>query len=197
MKGGNIFSIIVLLPAFLLSGCVVRTYKVTRDRVDQNLTGGNRGYLMGNAPRNIEAKDRKTTRSTNVVEIELRPPVKFEKSTESDQAIQKRSPAVPESITETKATESQVFEHNVTEPVISQETPVTQEVLQKYTVQKGDTLQKISEKFFGTTKKWLKIYDVNREALKGPNKIYPGQVINIPVNAGATSQMGQTQENLK
>ena len=32
---------------FMLSGCVVRTYRLTRDRVDQNLEGGNRGYLIG------------------------------------------------------------------------------------------------------------------------------------------------------
>lgn len=190
MKMSNIFSAVVLLSAFLLSGCVVRTYKVTRDRVDQNLTGGNRGYLMGNAPQSIGAQERKSKRSTHVVEIELRSPVKFEKSAEPVQDIQ-------ESVTETKAAEPQVWEPKVTKPVISQEPPVAQESFQKYTVQKGDTLQKISEKFFGTTKKWMKIYDANREALKGPNKIYPGQVINIPVNAAGTSQMGQTQENLK
>src|SRR5512139_2133187 len=30
---------------------------------------------------------------------------------------------------------------------------------QNYTVKKGDTLQEISQKFYGTTKKWRKIYE--------------------------------------
>lgn len=191
MRIGNIFSAVVLLSVFLLSGCVVRTYKMTRDRVDQNLTGGNRGYLMGNAPVNAMAPERKTKRSTHVVEIELRSPVKFEKSSEG---IEEKPSAISGSVTETKAAESQVWKPKVTEPVISQETLALQESFQKYTVQKGETLQKISEKFFGTTKKWLKIYDANRDVLKGPNKIYPGQVINIPVYPG---QQPDTKENLK
>jgi len=62
---------------------------------------------------------------------------------------------------------------------MSKETPSVS--MEKYTVQKGDTLQKISQKFFGTTKKWYKIYEANRDVLKSPDKIYPGQVINIPV----------------
>lgn len=194
MRNGSIFSAVVLLSVFLLSGCVVRTYKVTRDRVDQNLTGGNRGYIMGNAPQNAVEPERKTKRSTHVVEIELRSPVKFEKAAEPGQAIQEKPSVIPESISETKATESQTLEPKVTEPAISKETPAAQESFQKYTVQKGDTLQKISEKFFGTTKKWTKIFDANREALKGPNKIYPGQVINIPVYPG---QQPGTKENLK
>jgi len=170
---------------------------MTRDRVDQNLKGGNRGYLMGNAPANAVESERKTKRSTNVVEIELRSPLKFEKAAQPGQGAQEKAAPIQESAIETKAAEPQTWEPKVVEPVISEEPKAAQESFQKYTVQKGDTLQKISEKFFGTTKKWTKIYDANSEALKGPNKIYPGQVINIPVIAGAASQAGQAQENLK
>jgi Uncharacterized protein containing LysM domain len=49
-----------------------------------------------------------------------------------------------------------------------------------YVVQKGDTLQKISEKVYGTIKKWKKIFDYNSDSLKNPNKIYPGQKLKIP-----------------
>ena len=49
-----------------------------------------------------------------------------------------------------------------------------------YVVQKGDTLQKISEKFFGTTKKWKDIYEANRKVLKSPDRIRAGQKLVIP-----------------
>jgi nucleoid-associated protein YgaU len=49
-----------------------------------------------------------------------------------------------------------------------------------YVVQKGDTLQKISSKVYGTTKKWKKIFEANKELLKDPDKIKPGQELVIP-----------------
>jgi hypothetical protein len=33
--------------SFIISGCAVRTYPVIKERVDQGLTTGNRGYLKG------------------------------------------------------------------------------------------------------------------------------------------------------
>jgi len=49
-----------------------------------------------------------------------------------------------------------------------------------YVIKKGDTLQKISSKFYGTTKKWKMLYQENTDVLKGPDKIYPGLKIRIP-----------------
>ena len=49
-----------------------------------------------------------------------------------------------------------------------------------YIVQKGDTLQKISERFFGTTRKWDSIYKANKHILKSPDSIRPGQKLVIP-----------------
>jgi len=72
--------------------------------------------------------------------------------------------------------------------------------VEKYTVQKGDTLQKISKKFYGTTKKWQKIYAANQDTLKGPNKIYPGQTIDVPLDPEASQgaeALMETEENLK
>ncbi|MBM3243918.1 MAG: LysM peptidoglycan-binding domain-containing protein, partial [Candidatus Omnitrophica bacterium] len=51
---------------------------------------------------------------------------------------------------------------------------------QKYKVEKNDTLQKISQKFYGTTRKWNKIFEANKELLKTPDRLYPGQVLMIP-----------------
>ncbi|MGI9054994.1 MAG: LysM peptidoglycan-binding domain-containing protein [Pyrinomonadaceae bacterium] len=46
-----------------------------------------------------------------------------------------------------------------------------------YTVQSGDSLSKIGEKF-GVS--WQKIYDANRDKLDDPDKIHPGQELTIP-----------------
>lgn len=49
-----------------------------------------------------------------------------------------------------------------------------------YVVRKGDTLQKISKKFYGTTKGWRKIFEANRRVLKDPDKLQIGQKLVIP-----------------
>ncbi|NQV04749.1 MAG: LysM peptidoglycan-binding domain-containing protein [Candidatus Omnitrophica bacterium] len=49
-----------------------------------------------------------------------------------------------------------------------------------YVVKKGDTLQKISSELYGTTKKWKKIFDANKDTLKDPDKIRVGQKLVIP-----------------
>ncbi len=49
-----------------------------------------------------------------------------------------------------------------------------------YVVKKGDTLQKISDKVYGTTKRWKEIYEANKTTLKSPDLIKPGQELVIP-----------------
>lgn len=51
---------------------------------------------------------------------------------------------------------------------------------QTYTVQKGDTLWKISHKFYGTGKDWRKIYQANSTILSNPDKVKAGSQIRIP-----------------
>jgi nucleoid-associated protein YgaU len=48
---------------------------------------------------------------------------------------------------------------------------------QTYTVQSGDSLGKIGERY-GVS--WQKIYDANRDKLDNPDKIFPGQELTIP-----------------
>jgi nucleoid-associated protein YgaU len=52
-----------------------------------------------------------------------------------------------------------------------------------YTIEKGDTLSKIAKRFYGDPQKYHDLFDANREVIKDPDKIYPGQKIRIP-NAG-------------
>ena len=46
-----------------------------------------------------------------------------------------------------------------------------------YTVQSGDSLSKIGERY-GVS--WQQIFEANRDKLDDPDKIYPGQELNIP-----------------
>lgn len=186
MKKINLLSLLLLGSALVLSGCVVRTYEMTRDRVDQDVTVGNRGYLMGNVPASTgEEVQRPTTRTTRVVEMELSSPIKFKKGRAKGKVSGQASEAVYES------SEEYGNKGYITESVPS-ESAEPQMASEKYTVQKGDTLQKISQKYYGTTKNWYKIYKLNKDMVKGFDKIYPGQVINIPVEG-----LKETKENLK
>src|SRR5262249_13325365 len=49
-----------------------------------------------------------------------------------------------------------------------------------YTIQSGDTLSKISRQFYGDANQYMKIFEANRDKLKDPDKIRPGQEIVIP-----------------
>jgi nucleoid-associated protein YgaU len=49
-----------------------------------------------------------------------------------------------------------------------------------YTVQAGDTLSKISKQFYGDGNDYMKIFNANKDKLKDPDKIQPGQQLTIP-----------------
>src|SRR4051812_25229889 len=49
-----------------------------------------------------------------------------------------------------------------------------------YTVQAGDSLSKISKKYYGDADQYMKIFEANRGLLTDPNKISPGQELTIP-----------------
>jgi len=51
---------------------------------------------------------------------------------------------------------------------------------QYHTVEKGDWLSKIADKYYGDPKKYEIIFEANKPMLSHPDKIYPGQVLRIP-----------------
>jgi nucleoid-associated protein YgaU len=51
---------------------------------------------------------------------------------------------------------------------------------QSYTVVKGDSLSKLAKRFYGDAQQWHKIYEANRDQIKNPDLIYPGQTFRIP-----------------
>ncbi len=50
-----------------------------------------------------------------------------------------------------------------------------------YVIQKGDTLSAIAKKFLGNASAYPKLFEANREVIKDPDLIYPGQKIRIPL----------------
>ena len=183
MNGIKLAGICVLTSTLALSGCIARTYNLTRDRIDQDLspTSGNRGYIMGSAP--AEQAERKTTRTTRIFEIELG-----------------RSKPIPANCPSVMPMASSVEEPAAIsqEPVQTENTP--EQGFESYTVGKNDTLQKISKKFYGTTKRWMKIYEANKDVLHSPNKLYAGQTLKIPSSPELKTKpenMTEPKENLK
>ena len=49
-----------------------------------------------------------------------------------------------------------------------------------YTVQAGDSLSKIAKREYGDAGKWNAIFEANRDKIKNPDLIHPGQVLNLP-----------------
>lgn len=62
---------------------------------------------------------------------------------------------------------------------LEMEQPATVEV-EYYEIQKGDTLWAIAKKHLGNGAEYTKIFEANREVIKDPDLIYPGQKIRIP-----------------
>jgi nucleoid-associated protein YgaU len=63
-------------------------------------------------------------------------------------------------------------------PPPAQQQPTQKEEI--YTVQKGDSLSKISKEYFGDSNQWHKIFDANKNQISDPNKIQVGQKLIIP-----------------
>ncbi len=49
-----------------------------------------------------------------------------------------------------------------------------------YVVAKGDTLSSIASGQYGSAREWGRIYEANRDLIKDPDLIYPGQRLRIP-----------------
>lgn len=111
---------------------------------------GNRGYLVGGPP-------------------PQRPP------TETAMAPLPPAPAQP--VVETPPTPPVAPPVIIETPAPKPEPPPKPKT---YTVRKGDCLWRIAGKIYGNPFKWPRIYEANKDKIKNPNRIYPGQVLKIP-----------------
>lgn len=70
---------------------------------------------------------------------------------------------------------------DVTRPVIIDPAPAPPEPTERiHEVVKGDTLSAIAKKYLGNANLYMKIFEANRDTLKDPNVIQPGQRLRIP-----------------
>jgi nucleoid-associated protein YgaU len=49
-----------------------------------------------------------------------------------------------------------------------------------YVVQKGDSLSKIAKAEYGNANDWRRIFEANKDIIKNPDLIHPGQSLKIP-----------------
>lgn len=50
-----------------------------------------------------------------------------------------------------------------------------------YTIKSGDSLSRIAKREYGNANDWRRIFEVNQDTIKDPDKIFPGQEIRIPL----------------
>ena len=60
--------------------------------------------------------------------------------------------------------------------------PAATEKIEYYEIVSGDTLSAVAQKYYGKASAYMRIFDANREVIKDPDKIYPGQKIRIPLD---------------
>ena len=164
----------MLLGVIFLCGCLIRTYTIQKPRRDLDIEG-NRGYIYGEPKEPLPRL--KKTREITVFEIELGPHLPREMEEERKIEVEKRMEISEEEILKEEIPEEETAE--VKEIELPQEIPAKEYKI--YTIKKNDTLQKISKKFYGTTRKWPLIYEENKDVIKDPDKIYPGLKIKIPL----------------
>jgi nucleoid-associated protein YgaU len=177
---------------FFAAGCGLetRTYVMTKDRVGLDQGSGNGGCVMGKcAPQ----PPKETTRKVYVLEITRPVPESQVQKIEETAVNAITDSAVTPPVNSTPAESAPAVSADVPTapaaavvPVVGDETaPAAPNggsmQPQTYTVQKDDTLQKISKKVFGSYGKWYKIYEANKDKIKNPNVLKTGTVLDIPV----------------
>lgn len=147
-----------------LAGCRATAKVVEVPRVDLGLADGNRGYLVGVPP---EAADVKTTRQ--MVEATVEVPSLY-KAKRGGTPVSLEGIAPPER-----------------EPVTG-EAPLVSGTggYDTYVVQKGDSLWSIAAKpeVYGNATQWRRLFDANRDLLKGPDDLKAGMTLRIPRGEG-------------
>ena len=170
-------ALIVLVVFAAGCGLETRTYVMTKDRVGLEQGSGNGGCFMGKCP--PAPAPAKTTRKVYVLEI-TKPVPESEVQKIEQNAVNAITETAPSSVENTVPAESTpAAQPQEVAPVTAAQNGGNLRA-QTYTVQKDDTLQKISKKLFGTYGKWYKIYKANKSKIKNPNILRPGTVLTIP-----------------
>lgn len=169
-------------------GVTIKGYIQDKERLDQNLRGGNAGYLYGE-PKEEDLVPGKKTRKVYVVEFTKATEEVAQKEYSSSgyadsEVYDEKYPrkTLPEDLKQRYTVPDislPAFDDDI--PVVEQQqSSLPEGTYIEYTVMKDDTLQKISKKFYDSYSKWPIIYDANKDVIQSPHVIKPGIVIKIP-----------------
>ena len=78
------------------------------------------------------------------------------------------------------------------QPAPSTPKPAPESQYNTYTVKSGDTLSGIALSQLGNASRWREIYNLNKDIIKDPNLIYPGQKFKVPKYAKGTTGLKQS-----
>lgn len=182
----KIFSMLAVVA--LITGCAsskkysIRSYIQDKERIDQDIAGNVGNWE--NAPKAVEPVDRKETRKIYVLEINKEPEEgpyddKLFKLESSNEPAKDATYVVDNSPQQAQA-QAKMPPKITLPPPRKLEPAVASGQYVEYRVEKDDTLQKISKKFYNSYSKWPKIYDANKEVIKNPDFLQPGITIIIP-----------------
>ena len=152
-----------------LAGCRSATRIASVPRIDVELSGGNRGYVVGSPP--PASTSPKTTR--DIVETEVEIPSFYRP---------RRGHAGPVGLGEVAPPEIDLSEEGL------MPAGVQPEIAGAYVVKPGDTLWSIAANpaVFGDATKWRRLYEANRDLLKSPDQLRPGMTLKIPASASGS-----------
>lgn len=172
-------------------GVTTRAYITDKERVDQAMEGGNFGYLAG-TPQAEDRTSLKKTRKVYVVEVTKEPPELSDDTTTTTTTTTESTTSYRSPFTEESAQAEEPRGRKIELPRFDEDSPRSAPAAasddenapvvggQAYTVEKDDTLQKISKKFYGTYSKWPQIYEANKNVIQNPNRIKQGVTLQIP-----------------
>jgi len=189
-----------------LSGCF-RTYTFKKERVDQEISG-NRGVLLGETPpasRSTAPKER----TVIGVDVEI-PEIKLfgdKKKSAGKKTSRRKEPTTDKELWGNRGnfgsgrTTQETSAYPYSARGVEKESIVEKSRARKeriiplkpkkkakprfitYKVKKGDTLSSIAARsdIYGDAGKWNRIYEANKDKIKKPSRVYPGQVLRIPL----------------
>lgn len=162
-------AVVGIAGMLLVGGCRTATRVAEVPRVDLELEGGNRGYLLGRPP---ESAEMNTTRQMLETQVEI-----------PSFARPKRAGASPPPVVAPPPLETEEEPAGLSAEPSSHDT---------YVVKQGDSLWSIAAKpeVYGKATRWRRLFDANRETLQTPDALKPGMTLKIPRAAGQGTEGG-------
>ena len=178
LKAFGFLGLLIFVVGCGSSGMTVRGYTEDRPRVDQE-SQGNAGYMFGPSGSSVQPTAMKTTRKMYVLEVS-KPAVGETEAMSSHSSQEAADTGSQRSMSDNPTTGYST--PSLQKLDMDADTPLEQQNASfvDYKVEKDDTLQKISKKFYDSYAQWPKIYEANKDKISDPNHIKPGITIQIP-----------------